>query len=488
MPSFAPFLIRRGDTYAFRIAVPAELRGLLDCRELTRTLRVAHKRDAVPMALEMAAISKRLFSLLREHSQTMSDKDGLKALIDQTKRRLRTVAAQEQQEKELDDLRAKHLRDAEQIKHTAMAELLDAMMRSGSLPLPGAATAPSPATPTTAPASRPAKHHRLSELVPIWEMYKTPSKATKEIYAHAVRRFEGRHPGLMVETIEKRHIRDHVSWLLSEGKNGKTIEKEHGAIRALLNIAIDQEWVVSNAASRVLLPKTKPSKEPRSFTLDELNTIFASDVFEKGLRPASGKGEAAFWIPLLLLFTGARREEIGQLSPDRVKTTEDIHYLILDPIDDDGALKTDESCRSVPLHPDLIRIGFLDYVTKQRKAKQRLLFPGLKPNKRGQYCAKWGDWWRLYIRKALNLTDRNIQPCHSFRHTFVTECRRLRFRLDYEMALVGHKSVVRDIHDKYGEFLVPELYNDVKQINFRGLDLSPLYAEDFSEEAPTHES
>jgi hypothetical protein len=42
----------------------------------------------------------------------------------------------------------------------------------------------------------------------------------------------------------------------------------------------------------------------------ELKTLLASPVFTKGERPKGGKGDAAFWLPLLGLFTGARRGEL----------------------------------------------------------------------------------------------------------------------------------------------------------------------------------
>jgi hypothetical protein len=46
-------------------------------------------------------------------------------------------------------------------------------------------------------------------------------------------------------------------------------------------------------------------REP--FTLTELHTLFTAPVFTKGDRPSGGRGEAAFWLPALGLFTGAGR-------------------------------------------------------------------------------------------------------------------------------------------------------------------------------------
>jgi hypothetical protein len=46
-----------------------------------------------------------------------------------------------------------------------------------------------------------------------------------------------------------------------------------------------------------------------AFTIDELNKLLASSVFTQMDRPAPGRGEAAFWLPLLALYSGARRAD-----------------------------------------------------------------------------------------------------------------------------------------------------------------------------------
>jgi len=118
----------------------------------------------------------------------------------------------------------------------------------------------------------------------------------------------------------------------------------------------------------------------------------------------------------------------------------------------------------------------MHYVDDLRKAGETRLFPMLdKPNKRGQVGAKWGDWWARYVRGKVGITDPRIQPAHGFRHLFITECRRLNFREDYERALVGHSGEKRrDAHDGYGEHLVSALALEVARIDFRGVNLDHL--------------
>jgi len=467
----APYLLRRNNLYSFRMAVPAALQTAVGCREITASLGVSDIHLAIPLALELAAVIKREFFSARNQAFKMDDKTkAVLSLVQEKRKHLRAAMEVEELQAEVTELKTKHAAELKQAALEAEVKTL----RSAVEKLGARETKPLEASPS--PASKRSPKHSLSELLPKWQKMKGARASTMDAYGHAVKRFEAQFPGLMVEEIERKHIRDYVGAMLDGGKAAKTIERDHGAIRALLNIAIHEEWIGSNPASRTMLPKTKPSKEPRSYTIDEVREIFSSPVFAAGKRPIAGKGDASYWLPILMLLTGARREEIAQLSADRILSEQGVLYLAIDPIDDDGSLKNDEARRAIPLHPELIKLGFLDFVKACKKTKEKSLFPLLKANKRGQYAAKWGDWWRRYIRKELKLADKNISPAHSFRHLFITECRRLRFREDYERALVGHiGTATADSHDQYGEHLVPALVEEIRRMDFRGLDLSHLY-------------
>ena len=105
-----------------------------------------------------------------------------------------------------------------------------------------------------------------------------------------------------------------------------------------------------------------------------------------------------------------------------------------------------------------------------------MLFDQLRANKRGQLGAKWGDWWAKYVRQTVGITDTTINPAHSFRHLFITECRAAHIREDSERALVGHvgDGGRKDAHDNYGEHRVAALAEAINQMTFKGLDLSRL--------------
>lgn len=74
---------------------------------------------------------------------------------------------------------------------------------------------------------------------------------------------------------------------------------------------------------------------------------------------------ADYWLPLLALFTGARKGELAKLRAEDVAKDDATGCYMLSITEDkhEGkSLKTASSWRTVPVHPELTRLGFLDLV------------------------------------------------------------------------------------------------------------------------------
>jgi hypothetical protein len=88
-----------------------------------------------------------------------------------------------------------------------------------------------------------------------------------------------------------------------------------------------------------------------------------------------------------------RLNEICQLDVADIRQSDARTWFI--PVTDEGAdksLKTDHSKRDVPLHPDLERMGFLDFV-QARRVKSTKLFSDLKRTSRGYHSERMSRWF-----------------------------------------------------------------------------------------------
>ena len=219
-----------------------------------------------------------------------------------------------------------------------------------------------------------------------------------------------------------------------------TIKKSLTALSSVFKWARSNGYREDNPAEGVAIATARVGRSGRKpFSSDDLRAIFEkSPVFASGARQRGGGGEAAFWLPLLGLFTGARLEELGQALVSDVRTEAGIAYLDINS-EDTKRLKNRSSERKVPLHQQLREVGFLRYVDSVRKSGEQSLFPDLIVNKNGNHTAQWSKWLGRYLRDSVGIRDEG-KVFHSFRHTFKDACRAAGISEEVHDALTGHTS------------------------------------------------
>jgi integrase len=208
--------------------------------------------------------------------------------------------------------------------------------------------------------------------------------------------------------------------------------------------------------------RVKAIRRRKHYVASELKTIFVSPVFSADWQPPRATfGKAWYWIPLLLYYTGARLEEVAQLAARDVRCDAGVYYLNIlnaDDEDDEGrGVKTDGSRRDVPLHPDLVALGFVCYAESVPQDGQ--LFPSLKMSPAGYYGTNFAKRWANYLRATVGLVS-TAHPCHGFRHTFKTLCREARIDEDAQDAITGHLGENR-VARGYGEMPLTRLAADL---------------------------
>jgi integrase len=176
------------------------------------------------------------------------------------------------------------------------------------------------------------------------------------------------------------------------------------------------------------------------------------------------------------LFTGSRLNELASLKASDISHNEIIgsNCIFIRAEKRSGKrLKTEQSERFVPLHPQLIAAGFLEYVRDQtaKRGANAWLFPKVAPGTTGK--SAFSKWFGRYIG-AHGITD-GTKVFHSFRHSFVDALRLAGIGGEINMALLGHTDP--SVHDKYGARdkavrFRHRLAEAVASVAYTGLDLS----------------
>lgn len=166
----------------------------------------------------------------------------------------------------------------------------------------------------------------------------------------------------------------------------------------------------------------------------------------------------------------------AQLRREDVRHPEGVPYFRI--TDEDGRqVKNEQSRRDVPVHPELIRLGFLDYVAETAALPQDQVFPELRPSgkdpKLGYYFSKQFSAYR----EAIGVRRRGLDY-HSFRHGVTTKL----YQADVSQAwidlLTGHDQNGGESRRRYLKGVpLPQLWGALERVTWPELDLSALYAQ-----------
>lgn len=157
-----------------------------------------------------------------------------------------------------------------------------------------------------------------------------------------------------------------------------------------------------------------------------------------------------FWLIPLGLFSGARLNELCQLrNEDITSDTNGITVININNFGFNKAVKTAESIRSIPVHQQLIDMGFIQFHRERMKASgpRALLFPELKYNAMSKYSRTPS---RFFSGKSkgqgyIGIVDEDLKEAgwsyRSLRRTFAECLKKNSVPASSIATLLGHKQV-----------------------------------------------
>ena len=271
----------------------------------------------------------------------------------------------------------------------------------------------------------------------------------------------------------------------------KTLENYYNNISSIFNFAVEKKLIGENPFKDRYLRKAFAGENDETqkvhFSTDELNRLFRAPLYAGCENDGAGCTKAGqnhprrgrFWIPLLSLFHGLRCNEAAQLYTEDIGEEEGIPYIFIRATRADGSkcdkhLKTRQSKRRVPIHPELVKMGFLDFVASRRAdVDQPRLFPDLPSSPTGYFSNPFSKWFGRF--KASMLGADCKATFHSFRHHFRTALGNAGIPLgDVEM-LGGWESDSRSSEKQYDRATLTRLHSRIRAVKYPGLDLSHLY-------------
>jgi len=200
--------------------------------------------------------------------------------------------------------------------------------------------------------------------------------------------------------------------------------------------------------------KVRAREERRAFTAEDVQALFRHPTWtgcQNKLRrrvPGPVKiQDGCFWAPLIAALSGCRREEVAGLKAHEVIEVDGIWCFDIKP-NDNRNLKTASSKRRIPVHRQLIDLGFLEYVNRRKKRGVKAdLFPDLKPKnqkaEKGETAApSFGQKLGNHISRVIEdqIEDRTKKSFHSFRHYVIDVLNNGTTKSEHRDDLLGHES------------------------------------------------
>jgi integrase len=261
--------------------------------------------------------------------------------------------------------------------------------------------------------------------------------------------------------VTEQHLLDWRDALLATKLSPITVRDGYiAAARAFFGWAKKMKKLPYNPAAEVFVEVSeKHETEMRGFNHQEAASILSAALAPPNEAMTEENAAARRWVPWLCAYTGARVNEITQLRRCDVLTVDGIECIRITP--EAGTVKTSRG-RTVPLHPHLIKMKFVEWAHRNGKGSTPLFYSierqRNKDRKNPTYTSvgnKLADW----VRNKLDIKDPTVAPNHGWRHRFKTEGRRAGMVWLILDAIQGHAP--RTEGESYGEVppdvMLPEI-------------------------------
>ena len=263
----------------------------------------------------------------------------------------------------------------------------------------------------------------------------------------------------------------------------RTINTYMERIAELFKYCEGYNFITKSPATAQIREKSNKSQmyklEP--FSVDDLKVLFSSDFYQKSGWKKGKTGHVEpyrFWLPLLALHSSCRLGELMQLELKNVYQVGGI--WVLDIKEEINAktgeveknIKTRSSIRKIPIHENILKIGFLQYVEtiRDKYGDDSQLFPESETK---QDAVDAAGKALAYILKKLNIHETNVKTFHSFRSSFINHALNQGIERKYIASVTGHLDmqdyqVAKELQESYERDLEPsvKLEHVISKIEF----------------------
>jgi integrase len=280
-----------------------------------------------------------------------------------------------------------------------------------------------------------------------------------------------------IESFSNDEVQRWAASLVTDKRGPRTVSDVWvTAANTVLAWAQTQQLITQNPFNKVSIrvPRQALNREDgKAFSDAEQQIILkAALAIKDAKRPFQA---TCRWVPWLCAYSGARAGEITQLRGQDIELHEG--YVVMKIKPEAGTVKGSMP-RTVPIHEHVIEQGFLDYVKSKGRGP---LFYNPAPNGAGGEVditkpmrprfVKTRERLAQWVR-SLGIADTEIQPNHTWRHTFKQRAARAGIEKVARDTICGHAT--KAVADEYEKPTIEDMARALKRFPRYEIDDQPL--------------
>lgn len=287
---------------------------------------------------------------------------------------------------------------------------------------------------------------------------------------------------LRIDQLTRQHGDSFRTWLLQQPISSKTARDRFTWVKTLLGYAHRELELIPKQPWQGMEIQVSKTQARRPWEDSELQQLFSQPLFTTYDIPPEKKSgrDAAYWVPLIALYSGARIGELAQLRTEDIATEGGTPLLRITNSGDGQRVKTDSSNRSIPIHSELVRLGLLEYVQAIKDAGHDRLWPQLKADadRPGLILSNWFGQYR----RSIGLTEK-YPDFHSFRHLVRTRMSRAKIPDKVQDTITGHETQGSIGTKVYQSVSLEDRIEAVEALSYPLLNLPTVYTAPHLEKA-----
>jgi len=260
----------------------------------------------------------------------------------------------------------------------------------------------------------------------------------------------------------------------------QNINKRITKLSVFGNWGVRQGLLITNPFSGMKFSVKKQPHTRQPFTAGELRIIFKPETYLKWTihfshpyrKDRVSNHLPYYWVFLLGIFSGMRTNEMCQLRLIDIKKQKNIWFIFVEDTEE-TKVKTENAIRKVPLHPQLIDLGFIDYMTAQKKSKRGRLFWELSEDRDG-FASHVSRHYNQRFLPAVGVWKKYTKVLYCTRHTFINKLYSEMVDENVIKSLIGHEKEFTMKHYGGDPFTPERLLEEISKVSYSGINWKKL--------------